>query len=46
MRDTDPEGERRRHRQREKPTPHKEPDAGVDPKSQDHAPSPRQAPNS
>ena len=35
MRDT--QSERQRHRKREKQAPHREPDVGLDPGSQDHA---------
>ena len=34
--------ERQRHRQREKQAPHREPDVGLDPRTQDHALSRRQ----
>ena len=43
MRDT--ERERQRHRQREKQAVCKEPDMGLDPRSQDHDLSQRPAPN-
>ena len=45
MRDTDWERERQRYRQRKRQAPHREPDAGLDPGSQDHDLSRRQAPN-
>ena len=37
MKDRERQRERQRHRQREKQAPRKEPNVGLDPRSQDHA---------
>ena len=43
--DTETQRERQKHRQKEKQAPHREPDAGLDPGSQDHDLGQRQVPN-